>query len=402
MNRAGSSLGLWLLHVGSVCLALALVATFAAGRAVAFVNDDGDRPAEVIQIPSQETEIADDIHLAVGYVSVVKVPEEIASVSLTDATNFKAEIVPADGREARLTLLNTQADQGSVVIGTRQGHLMTLRLVNISAQPGRRTVDLFVEYQGDFSSLQRSVVYGFPRSVAQREKYAEPAASSPTQAMPLKHENAAVASTVTNPQAPPQNTSLPAAKPSPAPAPETAALAKPVLAPSIPASAAPTQPTVKPAVAVSGSTSTKPSATVVTPQPAESFPQMGSLGREHAQVLRRPLPPESQSQKQESQGRQGDRPQEDQTRSKQKQNRPEPDQPAPPEAVRAQKTLPQDQPALRTIALRDEPKPREISSSSNLDPGLGTGISPSLFIGPGDLLEISVYGAAELSQKIRV
>ncbi len=88
------------------------------------------------------------IHLAPGYATAVRMPEEISSVMIGDPAKFKAEHSEAESRLVFFKPLTTKPAESNALISLRSGQQVNLHLES----PGAVTmedprVDFFVEYR---------------------------------------------------------------------------------------------------------------------------------------------------------------------------------------------------------------------------------------------------------------
>lgn len=91
------------------------------------------------------------LHLASGYATSVKVPEEISSVVIGNPANFKAEDAEAEPRLVFLKPVTALPCESNALITTKSGKQISLYLVSSGkARPNTR-VDFFVEYRGQES-----------------------------------------------------------------------------------------------------------------------------------------------------------------------------------------------------------------------------------------------------------
>jgi hypothetical protein len=142
--------------------------------------DSGPRPrVGKLDLDPQNVTV---LRLHAGYVSSVRLPEEVSSVVLGDPKNFKAEHSEAEPRLVFLKPLGSKPGETNVLITTKSGHEVALHLVSDGASDGG-DVDFFVDYERPHSFLiqadQPSFLVGDSRPL---EPVASPPSSSPNQA----------------------------------------------------------------------------------------------------------------------------------------------------------------------------------------------------------------------------
>jgi hypothetical protein len=92
------------------------------------------------------------LHLRTGYVSSVRLPEEVSSVVLGDPKSFKAEHSDAEPRLVFLKPLTAKACETNALITTKSGHEVPLHLVS-SGKPDSGDVDFFLDYERPHSFI---------------------------------------------------------------------------------------------------------------------------------------------------------------------------------------------------------------------------------------------------------
>lgn len=92
------------------------------------------------------------LHLRTGYVSSVRLPEEVSSVVLGDPKSFKAEHSEAEPRLVFLKPLTAKPCETNALITTKSGHEVPLHLVS-SGKPDSGDVDFFLDYERPRSFL---------------------------------------------------------------------------------------------------------------------------------------------------------------------------------------------------------------------------------------------------------
>jgi hypothetical protein len=92
------------------------------------------------------------LHLRAGFVSSVRLPEEISSVVLGDPKAFKAEHSEAEPRLVFLRPTSSKESETNVLITTKSGHEVSLHLVS-SGNAGSSDIDFLVDYERPRSVL---------------------------------------------------------------------------------------------------------------------------------------------------------------------------------------------------------------------------------------------------------
>ena len=102
------------------------------------------------------------IHMAPGYTTSVRMPEEISSVVIGDPATFKAEHSESEPRLVFLKPLTTKPAESNALITMKSGREVSLHLVSpgTGATEGPR-VDFFVEYRRPASLLIASTSNSF-------------------------------------------------------------------------------------------------------------------------------------------------------------------------------------------------------------------------------------------------
>jgi hypothetical protein len=112
------------------------------------------------------------LHLAPGYTTSVKLPEEISSVVVGNPASFKAEHSDAEPRLVFLKPITSQPAESNALITTRSGHEITLHLVSVGKIAADPPVDFLVEYRRPqsvivSSSDQKSFLIGETHPISQ-------------------------------------------------------------------------------------------------------------------------------------------------------------------------------------------------------------------------------------------
>lgn len=87
------------------------------------------------------------LHLGIGYITAVRVPEEIGSVVLGNPTSFKAEHSEAEPRLLFLKPITTRPAESNALITTKSGQEISLHLTCSGQAAGNSVVDFLVEYR---------------------------------------------------------------------------------------------------------------------------------------------------------------------------------------------------------------------------------------------------------------
>lgn len=93
------------------------------------------------------------LHLAPGYTTSVRLPEEISSVVIGNPASFKAEHSEAEGRLVFLKPTTSQPSESNALITTKSGKEISLHLVSAGKGAGNARVDFLVEYRPPQSIL---------------------------------------------------------------------------------------------------------------------------------------------------------------------------------------------------------------------------------------------------------
>lgn len=109
-------------------------------------------------IPSVTTARVEDasvtvLHLAPGYTTSVRLPEEVSSVVLGNPAIFKAEHTEAEARLVFFKPITTQPSDSNALITTKSGREISLHLVSPGKGAPNARVDFMVEYRPPQSVL---------------------------------------------------------------------------------------------------------------------------------------------------------------------------------------------------------------------------------------------------------
>jgi hypothetical protein len=100
------------------------------------------------------------LHLRPGYVSSVRLPEEVSSVVLGDPKSFKAEHSEAEPRLVFLKPLTPKPSETNALITTKSGHEVSLHLIS-TGKPDAGDVDFLLDYERPHSFLIPPVLSSF-------------------------------------------------------------------------------------------------------------------------------------------------------------------------------------------------------------------------------------------------
>src|SRR5947209_403561 len=87
------------------------------------------------------------LHLAPGYATSVRLPEEISSVVIGDPARFKAEHSEAEARLVFIKPTTSQPSESNALITTKSGQEISLHLVSAGKGAADVRVDFLVEYR---------------------------------------------------------------------------------------------------------------------------------------------------------------------------------------------------------------------------------------------------------------
>ena len=93
------------------------------------------------------------LHLAPGYTTSVKLPEEVSSVVIGDPASFKAEHSESEPRLVFLKPITEQPAESNALITTRSGQEVSLHLVSLGKTDQDPKVDFLVQYRPPQSVL---------------------------------------------------------------------------------------------------------------------------------------------------------------------------------------------------------------------------------------------------------
>ncbi|MGC2745324.1 MAG: hypothetical protein WA672_19310 [Candidatus Angelobacter sp.] len=87
------------------------------------------------------------LHLAPGYATSVRLPEEISSVVIGNPASFKAEHSEAEARLVFFKPTTSQPTESNALITTKSGQEISLHLVSVGKGAADARVDFLVEYR---------------------------------------------------------------------------------------------------------------------------------------------------------------------------------------------------------------------------------------------------------------
>ena len=87
------------------------------------------------------------LHLAPGYTTSVRLPEEISSVVIGDPASFKAEHSEAEARLVFFKPTTSQLSESNALITTKSGQEISLHLVSAGKGSANARVDFLIEYR---------------------------------------------------------------------------------------------------------------------------------------------------------------------------------------------------------------------------------------------------------------
>jgi hypothetical protein len=118
------------------------------------------------------------LHLRPGYVSSVRVQEEVSSVVLGDPGAFKAEHSEAEPQMVFFKATATKPSQTNALITTKSGREIPLSLLNLGKSDPREVVDYILNYERPHSFLitsnHSSFVVGDTESIVSEDPPASP------------------------------------------------------------------------------------------------------------------------------------------------------------------------------------------------------------------------------------
>src|SRR6266496_124914 len=119
-------------HAIQICLRWLLAFWFLSEVATAQALAGG---AQIINLPLSPREVT-MLHLRKGYVSSVRLPEEVSAVVLGDPGAFKAEHSEAEPQLVFFKPIGTKPAETNALITTKSGNEVALSLVSEGARAG--------------------------------------------------------------------------------------------------------------------------------------------------------------------------------------------------------------------------------------------------------------------------
>jgi len=101
------------------------------------------------------------LHLRAGYVSSVRMPEEVSSVVLGDPVNFRAEHSESEPRMVFIKPLNSRSMDTNVLITTSSGRSVSLHLINDGKSGSEEQIDFVLNYEPPRTMLVQPTVSTF-------------------------------------------------------------------------------------------------------------------------------------------------------------------------------------------------------------------------------------------------
>lgn len=101
------------------------------------------------------------LHLRAGYVSSVRMPEEVSSVVLGDPANFRAEHSESEPRMVFIKPLNSRSMDTNVLITTISGRSVSLHLINDGKSGSEEQIDFVLNYEPPRTMLVQPTVSTF-------------------------------------------------------------------------------------------------------------------------------------------------------------------------------------------------------------------------------------------------
>lgn len=93
------------------------------------------------------------IHLGSGYVSSVRLPDDVSSIVIGDPSRFKAEHADAEPRLVFLKTVTDDAARSYALITTRSGEMLGLDLVGLGKGAESALLDLFIDCRRERRTL---------------------------------------------------------------------------------------------------------------------------------------------------------------------------------------------------------------------------------------------------------
>ena len=115
-------------------------------------TESGTIPSRVITLLLQPTAVV-TVHLGSGYVTSVKLPDDVNSIVIGDASRFKAEHTEAEPRMVFLKSISGEPARSNALITTKSGDSLELDLVGLGKDAEPAHMDLFIDCRRERRSL---------------------------------------------------------------------------------------------------------------------------------------------------------------------------------------------------------------------------------------------------------
>jgi hypothetical protein len=135
-----------------ICLRLVHLITLTTALAQSAVAQGGLPKGQIVTLNLDPQNVT-VLHLRRGFVSSVRLPEEVSSVVLGDPGAFKAEHSEADPQLVFFKPTNSKAAETNALITTRTGHEVSLSLLSEGNSDRGGAVDYVLKYEPPRSSL---------------------------------------------------------------------------------------------------------------------------------------------------------------------------------------------------------------------------------------------------------
>src|SRR5882672_8505736 len=153
-----------------ICLSLVHLITLTTALAQAAAAQAGLPKAQIVTLNLDPQNVT-ILHLRRGFVSSVRLPEEVSSVVLGDPGAFRAEHSEAEPQLVFFKPTTPKPAETNALITTRTGHEVSLSLVSEGNSDRGGSVDYVLKYEHPRSFLigesHPSVVIGDTKSITQ-------------------------------------------------------------------------------------------------------------------------------------------------------------------------------------------------------------------------------------------
>src|SRR5882672_11120534 len=129
-----------------ICLSLVHLITLTTALAQAAAAQAGLPKAQIVTL-SLDPQTVTILHLRRGFVSSVRLPEEVSSVVLGDPGAFKAEHSEAEPQLVFFKPTTPKPSETNALITTRTGHEVSLNLVSEGNSDRGGSVDYVLKYE---------------------------------------------------------------------------------------------------------------------------------------------------------------------------------------------------------------------------------------------------------------